>query len=177
MIIKTNTGVKVLGTLARDPEIKEAKNGNLFMSLNIKSHSTKDESGKWNSTFVECTVWRNVETWDGLLEKGDAVEVFGRELKSREANGKTYWGLEADGVFVGGLVTARWVQQVIDMMQEASPTGGFSEVEEPTPFDDGRDAPKNDFQSEADKLPAQTPAPVTDDESRVIDDDAEDLPF
>lgn len=46
MIIKTNTGVKVLGTLARDPEIKEAKNGNLFMSLNIKSHSTKDESGK-----------------------------------------------------------------------------------------------------------------------------------
>lgn len=145
MIIKTNTGVKVLGTLARAPEIKEAKNGNLFMSLNIKSHSSKDESGKWNSTSVECTVWRNIETWDGLLEKGDAVEVFGRELKSREVNGKTYWGLEADGVFVGGLVTARWVQQVIDMMQEASPTGGFSEVEEPTPFDDGGNAPKNDF--------------------------------
>ena len=138
MIIKTNTGVKVLGTLARDPKIKEAKNGNLFMSLNIKSHSAKDESGKWNSTFVECTVWRNVETWDGLLEKGDAVEVFGRE---------------------------------------ASPTGGFSEVEEPTPFDDGGNAQKNDFPGEADKLPAQTPAPVTDDESRVIDDDAEDLPF
>lgn len=177
MIIKTNTGVKVLGTLARAPEIKEAKNGNLFMSLNIKSHSSKDESGKWNSTFVECTVWRNVETWDGLLEKGDAVEVFGRELKSREVNGKTYWGLEADGVFVGGLVTARWVQQVIDMMQEASTTGDFSEVEEPTPFDGGGNAPKNDFQGEADKLPAQTPAPVTDDESRVIDDDAEDLPF
>ena len=178
MIIKTNTGVKVLGTLARAPEIKEAKNGNLFMSLNIKSHSAKDESGKWNSTFVECTVWRNVEIWDGLLEKGDTVEVFGRELKSREVNGKTYWGLEADGVFVGGLVTARWVQMAIDMMQptEQAGTDDFAPVEDDTPFETVSKPPQSASQPEPAKQPAPAVTPEYDDDSRPISD-TDDLPF
>lgn len=111
MIIKTSTGTKVTGTLTRDPEMKETKSGNPFLSLSVKAHSVKDESGKWNSVFVECCLWKNLDQWDGLLQKGDFVEVCGKELKSREANGKTYWSLlDVDGVVVGGLVNARWVQ-------------------------------------------------------------------
>lgn len=71
MIIKTSTGTKVTGTLTRDPEMKETKSGNSFLSLSVKAHSVKDESGKWNSVFVECCLWKNLDQWDGLLQKGD----------------------------------------------------------------------------------------------------------
>lgn len=178
MIIKTSTGTKVTGTLTRDPEMKETKSGNSFLSLSVKAHSVKDESGKWNSVFVECCLWKNLDQWDGLLQKGDFVEVCGKELKSREANGKTYWSLlDVDGVVVGGLVNARWVQMAIDLMQPVAPAGepaaaatdGFAEEEGPTPFD-------------AEPAPAASrPVPVAqqyaDDADRIINDDADDLPF
>lgn len=112
------------------------------------------------------------------MQKGDFVEVCGKELKSREANGKTYWSLlDVDGVVVGGLVNARWVQMAIDLMQPAAPAGepaaaatdGFAEEEGPTLFD-------------AEPAPAASqPAPVAqqyaDDADRIINDDADDLPF
>lgn len=150
MIIKTSTGTKVTGTLTRDPEMKETKSGNSFLSLSVKAHSVKDESGKWNSVFVECCLWKNLDQWDGLLQKGDFVEVCGKELKSREANGKTYWSLlDVDGVVVGGLVNARWVQMAIDLMQPAAPAGE----------------------------PAAVAQQYADDADRIINDDADDLPF
>lgn len=177
MIIKTSTGAMVAGALARDPEIKETRTGNQFLSMSVKAHSVKDDSGKWNSVFVECCIWRDLDRWDGLLHKGDFVVAFGRELKSHESNGKTYWNLDADGVVVGGLVNARWVQMAIDLMQPVAPAGepaaaatdGFAEEEGPTPFDT-EPAPV-----------ASQPAPVAqqyaDDADRIINDDADDLPF
>lgn len=179
MIIQTKTGTKITGTLSRDPSLKETKTGKPFLSLSVKAHSTKDASGNRSNMFVECCIWSDLDNWDGLLQKGDFVEICGGELKSNTgANGTTYWNLHnVEGVVVGGLVAARWVQMAIDLMQRAAPAGepaasavdGFTEEEGPTPFD-------------AEPAPvASQPAPVSqqyaDDADRIINDDADDLPF
>lgn len=183
MIIQTKTGAQVLGTLSREPEIKETRSGSQFLSLSVKASSTKDESGKWNSLFVECCIWRNLEQWDGLLQKGDAIMAFGRELKSHESSGKTYWNLDVDGIFPDGAVIARWVQQGIDIMQQLydqpgqPQTDGFEPVDGETPFDPGSEPPQNVSAPAPDKQPAPAAAPEYDDDSRIIDTDKDDLPF
>lgn len=180
MIIKTSTGTMVTGTLTRDPEMKETKSGNPFLSLSVKAHSVKDESGKWNSVFVECCLWKNLDQWDGLLQKGDFVEVCGKELKSREANGKTYWSLlDVDGVVVGGLVAARWVQMAIDMMQpqaEQAAPDDFEPVENDTPFDTGSQPPQSASLPEPAKQPAPAAVPDYNGDDRPISD-TDDLLF
>ena len=178
MIIKTSTGAMVAGVLARDPEIKETRTGNQFLSMSVKAHSVKDDSGKWNSVFVECCIWRDLDRWDGLLHKGDFVVAFGRELKSHESNGKTYWTLDGDGVVVGGLVNASWVQIAIDMMQptEQAGTDDFAPVEDETPFDPGAEPAQTAFPAETVKQPTPAVTPEYDDDSRPISD-TDDLPF
>lgn len=180
MIVKTSTGAMVAGALSRDPEIKETRSGNQFLSMSVKAHSVKDDSGKWNSVFVECCIWRDLERWDGLLHKGDFVVAFGRELKSHESNGKTYWNLDAEGVVVGGLVNASWVQMAIDMMQpqvEQAAPDDFAPVEDETPFETGSQPPQSASQPEPAKQPAQTAAPEYTGDDRLIETDADDLPF
>lgn len=184
MIIQTKTGAQVLGTLSREPEIKETRSGSQFLSLSVKASSTKDESGKWNSLFVECCIWRNLDQWDGLLQKGDAIMAFGRELKSHESGGKTYWNLDADGIFPDGSVTARWIQTAIDMMQ--APTmpayaghyqpDGFEPVDGETPFDNGAEPAQTAFPAEQVKQPAPAAAPDYNGDDCPISD-TDDLPF
>lgn len=179
MIIQTKTGAMVAGALARDPEIKETRSGNQFLSMSVKAHSVKDDSGKWNSVFVECCIWRDLERWDGLLHKGDFVVAFGRELKSHESNGKTYWNLDAEGVVVGGLVNASWVQMAIDMMQPPTGQAGtndFAPVEDETPFDPGEEPAQTAFPAEPVKQPAPAAAPDYNGDDRPISD-TDDLPF
>ena len=105
--------------------------------------------------------------------------AFGRELKSHESNGKTYWNLDAEGVVVGGLVNASWVQMAIDMMQPTGQAGAndFAPVEDETPFDTGSEPPQNASAPAPDKQPAPAAAPEYDDDSRIIETDADDLPF
>lgn len=182
MIIQTKTGAQVLGTLSREPKIKETRSGSQFLSLSVKASSTKDESGKWNSLFVECCIWSNLEQWDGLLQKGDAIMAFGRELKSHESGGKTYWNLDADGIFPDGSVMARWVQQGIDIMQRfcnqpgQPQTDGFEPVDGETPFETGSKPPQSASQPDPAKQPAPAVTPEYDDDSRPISD-TDDLPF
>lgn len=178
MIIKTSTGAMVAGTLSRDPEIKETRTGNQFLSMSVKAHSVKEDSGKWNSVFVECCIWRDLERWDGLLHKGDFVVAFGRELKSHESNGKTYWNLDAEGVVVGGLVNASWVQMAIDMMQPTGQAGanGFAPVEDETPFDPGAEPAQTAFPAEPVKQPTPAAAPDYNGDDRPISD-TDDLLF
>jgi single-stranded DNA-binding protein len=184
MIIQTKTGAQILGTLSREPEIKETRSGNQFLSLSVKASSVKDESGKWNSLFVECCIWRNLEQWDGLLQKGDSIMAFGRELKSHESGGKTYWNLDADGIFPDGSVTARWIQTAIDMMQApAMPAyagryrpDDFEPVDGETPFDHGSEPPQNASAPTPDKQPTPAAAPDYNGDDRPISD-TDDLPF
>lgn len=180
MIIQTKTGTKITGTLSRDPSLKETKTGKPFLSLSVKAHSTKDASGNRSNMFVECCIWSDLDKWDGLLQKGDFVEICGGELKSNTgANGTTYWNLHnVEGVVVGGLVAARWVQMAIDMMQPTGQAGtnDFAPVEDETPFDPGAEPAQTAFPAETVKQPAPAVTPEYDDDSRPISD-TDDLPF
>ena len=180
MIIQTKTGTKITGTLSRDPSPKETKTGKPFLSLSVKAHSTKDASGNRSNMFVECCIWSDLDNWDGLLQKGDFVEICGGDLKSNTgANGTTYWNLHnVEGVVVGGLVAARWVQMAIDMMQPAEQAGtdDFAPVEDETPFETGSEPPQNASALAPDKQPAPAAATDYNGDDRPISD-TDDLPF
>ena len=180
MIIQTKTGTKIAGTLSRNPSLKETKTGKPFLSLSVKAHSTKDASGNRSNMFVECCIWRDLDKWDGLLQKGDFVEICGGELKSNTgANGTTYWNLQnVEGVVVGGLVAARWVQMAIDMMQPTGQAGtnDFAPVEDETPFDPGAEPAQTAFSAEPVKQPTPAAAPDYNGDDRPISD-TDDLPF
>lgn len=180
MIIQTKTGTKITGTLSRDPSLKETKTGKPFLSLSVKAHSTKDASGNRSNMFVECCIWSDLDKWDGLLQKGDFVEICGSELKSNTgANGTTYWNLHnVEGVVVGGLVAARWVQMAIDMMQPTGQAGtnDFAPVEDETPFDPGAEPAQTAFPAEPVKQPTPEAAPDYNGDDRPISD-TDDLPF
>lgn len=181
MIIQTKTGTKITGTLSRNPSLKETKTGKPFLSLSVKAHSTKDASGNRSNMFVECCIWSDLDKWDGLLQKGDFVEICGGELKSNTgANGTTYWNLQnVEGVVVGGLVAARWVQMAIDMMQpqvEQAAPDDFAPEKDETPFDTGSQPPQSASQPDPAKQPAPAVTPEYDDDSRPISD-TDDLPF
>lgn len=180
MIVQTKTGTKITGTLSRDPSLKETKTGKPFLSLSVKAHSTKDASGNRINMFVECCIWSDLDKWDGLLQKGDFVEICGGELKSNTgANGTTYWNLHnVEGVVVGGLVAARWVQMAIDMMQPTGQAGtnDFAPVEDETPFDPGAQPAQTAFPAEPVKQPTPEAAPDYNGDDRPISD-TDDLPF
>lgn len=180
MIVQTKTGTKITGTLSRDPSLKETKTGKPFLSLSVKAHSTKDASGNRSNMFVECCIWSDLDKWDGLLQKGDFVEICGGELKSNTgANGTTYWNLHnVEGVVVGGLVAARWVQMAIDMMQPTGQAGtnDFAPVEDETPFDPGAQPAQTAFPAEPVKQPTPEAAPDYNGDDRPISD-TDDLPF
>lgn len=180
MIIQTKTGTKITGTLSRDPSLKETKTGKPFLSLSVKAHSTKDASGNRSNMFVECCIWSDLDKWDGLLQKGDFVEICGGELKSNTgANGTTYWNLHnVEGVVVGGLVAARWVQMAIDMMQPTGQAGtnDFAPVEDETPFDPGAQPAQTAFPAEPVKQPTSEATPDYNGDDRPISD-TDDLPF
>lgn len=180
MIIQTKTGTKITGTLSCDPSLKETKTGKPFLSLSVKAHSTKDASGNRSNMFVECCIWSDLDNWDGLLQKGDFVEICGGELKSNTgANGTTYWNLHnVEGVVVGGLVAARWVQMAIDMMQPTGQAGtnDFAPVEDETPFDPGAEPAQTAFPAEPVKQPTPEAAPDYNGDDRPISD-TDDLPF
>lgn len=97
MIIKTSTGVLLHGTLAKDPEIRNAGQKQV-LKFDIKAHSVKNAAGNWEGLYVQVNVWHGLEQWDGMLQKGDYVTVYARELKSREYNGKTYYNVDADDI-------------------------------------------------------------------------------
>lgn len=185
MIIQTKTGVLISGEIAKDPEIREAGQKRV-LSFDIKAHSVKDESGKWNSMYVQVNLWRSIDQWDGMLCKGDQVEVTARELKSREYNGKTYYSVDADGIFPDGLATFRWMQQIVDMIPAGQPEQ-MQPTEEATPFDPKPAQPVQTsleggqmYPGErlADYAPQRTaPAVGTPEADALIDDDADDLPF
>lgn len=180
MIIQIKTGTKITGTLSRDPSLKETKTGKPFLSLSVKAHSTKDASGNRSNMFVECCIWSDLDKWDGLLQKGDFVEICGGELKSNTgANGTAYWNLHnVEGVVVGGLVAARWVQMAIDMMQPTGQAGtnDFAPVEDETPFETGSEPPQSDSAPAPDKQLTPAAAPDYNGDDRPISD-TDDLPF
>lgn len=187
MMVKSASGYMLHGEISKDPVFRNAGQKQL-LSFSLKVHSIKNSSGKWEGQFVEVNIWNNLDAWDGMLQKGDYVTVFARELKDREYNGKTYYSVDAMDIQPGGLVTFRWMQQIVDMIPSASSTATPEMVEttEATPFDPppepepvqtsltgGQMYPGENL---SDYSPGREPAPDTAGDA-PIDDDADDLPF
>lgn len=176
MIIKTSTGVLLHGTLAKDPEIRNVGQKQV-LKFDIKAHSVKNAAGNWEGLYVQVNVWHGLEQWDGMLQKGDYVTVYALELKSREYNGKTYYNVDADDIQPGGLVTFRWLQQMIDLMAQPGPP---PEPAEPTAEPEGlQGAQMYPSETLADYAPHSTaaPEPAPSTEYDPINDDADDLSF
>lgn len=162
MMVKTASGIMLHGEISKDPGIRNAGQKQI-LSFSLKVHSVKNDAGKWEGQFVDVNIWNNLASWDGMLQKGDYVTVFARELRSREYNGKVYYSADAMDIQPGGLVTFRWMQQIVDMIPSVPPTATPEMVEtnEPTPFD-----------------PPPEPEPVqSTTEDFAFIDDSEDLPF
>lgn len=176
MIIKTSTGVLLHGSIAKDPEIRNAGQKQV-LKFEVKAHSVKNAAGNWEGLYVQVNVWHGLEQWDGMLQKGDYVTVYARELKSREYNGKTYYNVDADDIQPAGLVTFRWLQQMIDLME---PPGPPPEPTEPAANPaDLQGAQMYPGETLADYAPhnAAAPEPAPSAEYDPINDDADDLPF
>lgn len=117
MIVQTKNGIMLHGEIAKDPVLRDAGQKRV-LKFDLKASRTQDESGKWQSFFVGVNLWHGIDQWDGMLQKGDQVTVFAQKLKEREYNGKVYYDVDADDVQPGGLVTFRWLQQMIDLMAQ-----------------------------------------------------------
>ena len=117
MIVQTKNGIMLHGEIAKDPVLRDAGQKRV-LKFDLKASRTQDESGKWQSFFVGVNLWHGIDQWDGMLQKGDQVTVFAQKLKEREYNGKIYYDVDADDVQPGGLVTFRWLQQMIDLMAQ-----------------------------------------------------------
>ena len=61
MIIKTSTGVLLHGTLAKDPEIRNAGQKQV-LKFDIKAHSVKNAAGNWEGLYVQVNVWHGLAT-------------------------------------------------------------------------------------------------------------------
>lgn len=188
MIVQTKTGVQLHGEIAKDPEIRPIGQKQA-LKFDLKTSSTKDASGKWQSFYVGVTVWHGLEQRDGMYQKGDFVTVTARELKSREYNGKTYYSVDADSIVPDDRVILRWMQQMIDLMSPAPPVPEMQPTEEPTPFDpppepapvqttlQGAQMYPGEQLSDYAPHPAAPPAADLPADYDPINDDAADLPF
>lgn len=189
MIVQTKTGVMLHGEIRTDPEVRSAGQKQV-LKFDLKASSTKDSGGKWQSLFVGVNLWPGVDQLDGMFEKGDQVTVFARELKTQEYNGKTYYDVDADDIQPGGLVTFRWLQQMIELMSPPAPPPELVPTDEPTPFDPppaaepvptqtsmtgGQMYPGEKLSDYAPRSPSPPALSSPDDD--LIDDDADDLPF
>lgn len=176
MIVQTKNGVMLHGEIAKDPVLRDIGQKRV-LKFDLKASRTQDESGKWQSFFVGVNLWHGIDQWDGMLQKGDQVAVFAQKLKEREYNGKIYYDVDADDVVPGGLVTFRWLQQMIDLMAQPGTPPEPAELETPTA--DLQDGQMYSGESLADYAPrstiAQEAAPSA--EYDPINDDADDLPF
>lgn len=166
MIIKTRLGALVVGTLAREPEIKTLGTKDVLV-LNVKAQSEKDDAGRWKSLFVDVQCWDGLTEREGMYQKGDFVVAFGREIKTREypeGSGKFYHNLSADGLLPGDLVNLRWSQQVVDMIPDGSTQAPpmMAETDEDTPFDPPAPRPQQTSMASfaaAEKHPPDVPPP------------------
>jgi hypothetical protein len=172
MIVQTKNGIMLHGEIAKDPVIRDAGQKRV-LKFDLKASRTQDETGKWQSFFVGVNLWHGIDQWDGMLQKGDQVTVFAQKLKEREYNGKVYCDVDADDVQPGGLVTFRWLQQMIDLMAQPGPP---LEPAEPAGLQGAQMYP---CETLADYAPHSTvaPEPAPSTEYDPINEDAEDLPF
>lgn len=79
----------IVGTLAKDPELKETESGKKVVNTTIAvERDYKNKEGKREVDFIDCVIWNNVaENVCTYLKKGDLVGINGKLGTTKDKNG------------------------------------------------------------------------------------------
>lgn len=115
----------LVGRMVYEPELKQSKNGNSYLSTKIAIDRRDKEK---NTDFISCRAWgKTAEFIDKYFHKGDPIEVTGR-LQSES--------YERDGVKVDGMVVIiDNVNFVPKPSQKNEPKRAEPEEEDGLPFE------------------------------------------
>lgn len=123
MIVNTKTGLLISGDLIKDIETRQAEQRNVIkLHIRYGFDPPAEAGGRKSGKLLDIDVWDDISALDGMLCKGDAVVVSAQQVKSREYNGKTYYSVDADGLYPSAAVVLRWMQQVIDITSAETET-------------------------------------------------------
>lgn len=75
----------LVGRLVRDPELREADNGNKLTYITLAvPRSYKNVNGEYDTDFIPCVLWKGVaENTAEYCHKGDLIGIKGR-IQSRK---------------------------------------------------------------------------------------------
>lgn len=139
MIVNTKTGLLISGELIKDAETRQAGQRSVIkLHVRYGYDPPAEAGGRKSGKLLDVDVWSDIEALDGMLCKGDAVVISAQQVKSREYNGKTYYSVDADGLYPSAAVVLRWMQQVIDMTH-AEAEGLYATLEKYKPLLDRLD--------------------------------------
>lgn len=70
----------IVGRIVREPEIKEAENGNKYTNITLAvQRSYKNSDGEYDTDFISCVLWKGIaETTAEYCKKGDLIGIRGR---------------------------------------------------------------------------------------------------
>ncbi len=181
MRLDVKSGILVVGTLTKAPELRRFSNS-CVLKMNVRyTLAPNPETGKRPSDYLNVDVWDGAEALDGMFEKGDVLILAGDEITTRAFNGKTYQDMRCNAVIPTAQVIFRWQQQAIDMMAAPMP-----QQDPPQPQQDEPEAPEPQPLYEGEQLSdyapdtdAASPASLAADPlgDATIEEDPEDLPF
>lgn len=176
MRLDVKSGIQVVATLTRDPELRRVGNSHV-LKLNVQyTLPPNPETGKRPRDYLNVDVWDGAERLDGMFQKDDVMIITGDEITSREYNGKTYHDMRATGLFPSADVVFRWLQDAINMMLDSAPVVETPPQTAPVEPEDPEPQPLY----EGEQLSDYSPQPAqTDDQlgDALIEEDNDDLPF
>lgn len=178
MRLDVKSGIQVVGTLTKDPILRQVGNS-CVLKMNVRyTLPPNPETGKRPSDYLNVDVWDGAERLDGMFQKGDVMIITGDEITPREFNGKTYHDMRATGVFPSADVVFRWLQDVVNMI----PMPGACSapvVETPTQLEQYEPQPLYEGEQLSDYSPDQSTGPTFNDPlgDATIEEDPDDLPF
>lgn len=95
--------VQVMGNVTKKPEVRYTPSGKAVMNFSVATNRDYKQGDEWKQSteFHDITLWKNVETAEGYMEKGTRVLVEGHlQTRSWEKDGHKMYKTEiiADNV-------------------------------------------------------------------------------
>lgn len=143
MVLKSNSGVLVCGSLARDPQFRTVgQKQTPLLKLSVRYGSDENRKGK----YIEVDVWGNQAiALNGMLKSGDPVIAVGEKIEQREYNGKFYYSINNYGEVFCTPVTLGRAYDGSFPIAEGEPETAFvpesSGGDDYQPIADGEDLP------------------------------------
>ena len=126
--------ITFIGSIGRDPELKQTPSGISVVTLQIAcERDFKESDGTRAVDWISTVAWRNTADYVAkYVHKGDRVSVDGR-LQSREytdknGNKKTIWEVKADNVSVVSHKPGNTAERVVETETESAAV--FEEAED-----------------------------------------------